>query len=83
MELAEEQFLEIEPFLPTPRRNVTHDTCAVLNAILYVLENGCKWRSLPKIYGTGTTDEFAQKIPRGKRSSCYDRTKMVLMADDK
>jgi transposase len=51
VELTEEQFLEIEPFLPTPCGKVTHDTRTVLNGILYVLENGCKWRSLPKIYG--------------------------------
>ncbi len=23
----------------------------LINAILYVTENGCKWRALPKVYG--------------------------------
>jgi transposase len=37
--------------LPRQRGNVTHQNLDVLNGLLYVLENGCKWRALPKKFG--------------------------------
>jgi len=41
--------------LPTPRGNVTLDNLQMLNAILYVAEQGCKWRTLPKRFGNWHT----------------------------
>jgi transposase len=35
--------------------NVSHKNLTVINAILYVAENGCKWRALPKRFGTWHT----------------------------
>lgn len=37
--------------LPAHRGKIRLGNLEILNAILYVLENGCKWRSLPKGYG--------------------------------
>ena len=51
MEINAEQFARIEPFLPRQRGNVSHENLAVINAILYVAEIGCKWRALPKRFG--------------------------------
>ncbi len=52
MEITEAQFREhIEPLLPVPRGNVRVPTLQVLNAILHVAENGCKWRALPECFG--------------------------------
>jgi transposase len=51
MEITAEQFARIERFLPRQRGNVSHENLAVINAILYVAENGCKWRALPKRFG--------------------------------
>ena len=48
MEITSEQFSRIETFLPVQRGNVSLTNLQVVNAILYVAENGCKWRSLPK-----------------------------------
>jgi transposase len=45
MEITAEQFARIESFLPRQRGNVSHENLAVVNAILYVAENGCKWRA--------------------------------------
>jgi transposase len=53
MEITAEQFSRIEPFLPRQRGNVSDENLAVINTILYVAENGCKWRALPKRFGTG------------------------------
>ncbi len=51
MEITESQFAKIEPMLPRQRGNVKHDSRTLLNGMLYVLENGCKWRALPERFG--------------------------------
>ncbi|MCL2580286.1 MAG: transposase, partial [Oscillospiraceae bacterium] len=40
---------------PIQRRKSEMSNLEVLNAVLYVLENGCKWRSLPREYGNWNT----------------------------
>src|SRR5690606_24867794 len=44
-----------EACLPRQRGNVSLSNRQVLNAILYVAENGCKWRALPKRFGNWHT----------------------------
>ena len=44
MEISQVQYEHIADCFPVHRGNVTYDNLKVLNAILYVLENGCKWR---------------------------------------
>ena len=44
MEISTEQFAQIEAHLPRQRGNVSLENLNVLNAILFVAENGCKWR---------------------------------------
>ena len=44
MELTKEQYERIEKYLPKQRGNVKIDNRQFLNAILYVVDNGCKWR---------------------------------------
>jgi transposase len=51
MQLSREQFEQIAPLLPRQRGNVRMDNLDVLNAILHVAANGCKWRALPSHYG--------------------------------
>ena len=46
MELTETQYARIEPCLPRQRGNVSMPNLQVLNAILYVAEQGCKWRGV-------------------------------------
>src|SRR5487761_1695136 len=55
MEINEEQYRRIEPILPRQRGNVSMSNLTVLNAILYVAEQGCKWRGLPKRFGNWHT----------------------------
>lgn len=55
MEINEEQYRRIEPILPRQRGNVSMSNLTVLNAILYVTEQGCKWRGLPKRFGNWHT----------------------------
>ncbi len=51
MEITEEQYGRIKDSLPVQRGNVSLTNLQVLNAILYVAEQGCKWRGLPKRFG--------------------------------
>jgi len=55
MELTEAQYLRIAPSLPRQRGNVSISNLQVLNALLYVAEQGCKWRGLPKRFGNWHT----------------------------
>ncbi len=55
MEITEAQYSRIEPILPRQRGNVSMSNLNVLNAILYVAEQGCKWRGLPHRFGNWHT----------------------------
>jgi len=55
MEISAAQFARIEKYLARQRGNASHSNLAVINAILYVVENDCKWRTLPKRFGTWHT----------------------------
>ena len=49
--ITEAQFARIESDLPLQRGNVRVTNLQFLNALLYVAEQGCKWRGLPKRFG--------------------------------
>jgi transposase len=51
MQITSEQYEKIADCFPRQRGNVHFDNLQVLNAILYIAEQGCKWRGLPKYFG--------------------------------
>ena len=51
MNITKAQYARIEKYLPVQRGNVKIDNYTFINAILYIAENGCKWRALPEKYG--------------------------------
>ena len=51
MEMTKEQYRKIEKYLPKQRGNVKIENLQLINAVLYVLENSCKWRALPEKFG--------------------------------
>ena len=55
MKLTETQYALVKDTLPRQRGNVSMSNIQVLNAILYVAENGCKWRALPEHFGNWNT----------------------------
>jgi transposase len=71
MELNEQQFQQIESCLPLQRGNVSMSNRTVLNAILYVAEQGCKWRGLPKRFGNWHT--IYTRMNRWSKSGVLDR----------
>ena len=52
MDITQKQF---ELLAPRQRGNVSMGNHRMVNAILYAVENGCKWRSPPKSYGNWHT----------------------------
>lgn len=71
MELTKSQYQFIQPFLPRQRGNVSLTNLQVLNAILYVAEQGCKWRGLPKSFGNWHT--IYTRMNRWAKSGVWDR----------
>lgn len=71
MEITAEQFSRVEPFLPVQRGNVSLSNLQVVNAILYVAENGCKWRALPKRFGSWHT--IYTRMNRWAKAGVLDR----------
>jgi transposase len=46
-----EQYEKMKHILPVQRGHVTVENITLINALLYICENGCKWRRLPQEYG--------------------------------
>ena len=71
MEITENQYLRIADCLPRQRGNVSLTNLQVLNALLYVAENGCKWRGLPKSLGNWHT--IYTRMNRWSKAGVLDR----------
>jgi len=71
MEISREQFALIEPYLPRQRGNVLHQGMDIINAILWLAENDCKWSALPSRYGSWHT--VYARVNRWSKSGVLDR----------
>jgi transposase len=71
MEITEAQYLRIAPSLPRQRGNVSLSNLQLLNALLYVTEQGCKWRGLPKRFGNWHT--IYTRMNRWSKNGVLDR----------
>lgn len=71
MEITQAQYEQIADCLPRQRGNVRLNNLDVLNAILYVAEQGCKWRGLPKRFGNWHT--IYTRMNRWSKSGVLDR----------
>ncbi len=71
MELTESQFQRIANCLPRQCGNVGMTNLQLLNALLYVVEHGCKWRGLPKHFGNWHT--IYTRMNRWSKAGVLDR----------
>ena len=76
MRLTEEQYEMIRPLLPVQRDNVRLGNLDVINAVLYVTENGCKWRALPAQFGNWHT--IYTRLRRWAAAGVLDRVFQAL-----
>ena len=51
MKLTKIQYKKLEELMPIARKPAKVSNYQFMRAMLYIIENGCKWRSLPKKYG--------------------------------
>ena len=78
MEISETQYQHIAHCLPVQRGNVRLSNLQVLNAILYVAEQGCKWRGLPDHFGPWHT--VYTRMMRWAKSGVLDQVFEALQA---
>ena len=71
MKISKEQYERIANSFPRQRGNVTQDNLQIINAILYVAENGCKWRSLPAEFGNWHS--IYTRMSRWSKNGVLDR----------
>ena len=80
MEITSSHFKIIEDLLPVQRGNVKLSNLKVLNAILYVAEQGCKWRGLPKRFGNWHS--IYTRANRWAKNGVLDRVFAALQESD-
>ena len=51
-QITAKQYAKIHPCLQVQRGNVQISNITFINAVLYVLENGCTWHALLERFGT-------------------------------
>jgi transposase len=71
MKLTKEQYEGIADSLPRQRGNVSMTNLQLLNALLYMVEHGCKWRGLPKHFGNWHT--IYTRMNRWSKAGVLDR----------
>lgn len=76
MELTEAQFEQIKDALPVQRGNVKIPNLTLLNAVLYVAEQSCKWRALPEHFGNWHS--IYTRLNRWSKSGVLQRVFEVL-----
>ena len=69
--LNEDQYNLIKPYLPVQRGNVKISNLDLINAVLYIAENGCKWRALPREFGNWHT--IYTRLKRWAEKGVLDR----------
>jgi len=79
MKIDEQEYAKISGILPVQRGNVKHANLKFLNAVLYVAENGCKWRSLPKEFGNWNS--IYKKANRWAKSGVLERVFVALQKE--
>ena len=79
MEISEEQYRRIAAALPRQRGNVKVTNLQFLNAVLYVAEQGCKWRGLPKRFGPWHT--IYTRMNRWSKSGVLDQVFELLQRE--
>jgi transposase len=79
VEITDSQYRRIADCLPRQRGNVSLNNQRVLNAILYVAEQGCKWRRLPKSFGNWHT--LYTRMNRWSKAGVLDRVFVRLQQE--
>jgi len=80
MKITEAQYERIAGHFPIQRGNVKTENRDFINAVLYMCENGCKWRALPKEFGKWQT--IYKKFNRWAKNGVMQRIFAALQAEE-
>ena len=67
MKLTKIQYKKLEELMPIARKPAKVSNYEFMCTMLYIIENGCKWRALPKKYGNWHT--IYMKLSRWLKNS--------------
>jgi transposase len=79
MNITKEQYDRIAPHFPRQRGNVKIDNFTFISAILYMAENGCKWRALPDKFGNWNS--VYKRFERWAENGVIQRVFAALQAE--
>ena len=84
MKLTKTQYKKLEELMPTMRKLPRVSNYKFTYAMLYIIENGCKWRALSKKYGKWHTAylKFNKMVQKryNCQSYCFFFQKLILAA---
>lgn len=80
MKLNNEHLEKIKKYLPIPRKPAEIEMIDFLNAVLYIIENGCKWRALPKEFGDWHT--IYTRLNRWCKNGTLDKVFTALQSEN-
>jgi len=80
MKITKKQVEKVEKYLPTPRKKPEIEMLDFLNAVLYIIENGCKWRALPKEFGSWHT--IYTRLNRWCKNGTLDKVFTALQSEN-
>jgi len=75
MKISEATYQEIERLLPVPRVEKISRR-QILEALIYICENGCKWRALPEKFGAWHV--IYMRINRWAKSGVLERVFLAM-----
>jgi len=79
MIISEEQLSKIQHLLPIQRKPEEVEMINFLNGVLYVIENGCKWRAMPREFGNWHT--IYTRFNRWCKNGTLDAIFLALQED--
>lgn len=85
MRLTENQFAKIEHLMPVARKKPVISNYQFMCALLYIIENGCKWRALPEKFGKWHTIymRFTRWIENGIITKIFEELQKLNIIDNR
>lgn len=79
MGFTREEYNKIKDILPVQRGNVRIDNFKFMQALVYIAENGCKWRALPTEFGNWNT--IFRRMYRWAKSGVFNKIFQVCRSE--
>jgi len=78
-QLTQAEFEKVSHLLPKQTGHCRYDNFAFLNAIIYIFENGAKWRQLPPSYGNWNS--IWRRFSRWNKEGIFEKVFRELQKD--